>query len=282
MNDIIENLKNRYQQGDITIKLIFICCALFLITKLLDIFLSRNGLLLENFFAAKTGLDGFISQPWGMITYAFFHGGLLHLVLNMVFIYYIGRLFLGYFRKEDFLTFFLSGAIVGAFFFMVLAKYLNYGNNLLGASAGIYAVFFALVSYTPKNRIRLMFLNTGITFETIAWIFLAFDLFSILSNQNVGGHISHLGGAAFGYFYMKQFEKGNDFIGSLFRKSKAPKREKPKSTYRRPPRDDYEFNAMKVEKQQKMDRILDKISRSGYESLSNAEKEFLFKEGKNN
>lgn len=282
MNDLFQQIKQNFKNGDASIKLIFISVGVFLVSTLLDFFIFKKlGTLLHDYFAAKGTIEAFFSQPWGVLTYSFFHGGLFHLAMNMLMIYFVGKLFLRYFRGENFLTFYFYGALFGAIAFMAAAPLLNYGSFLLGASAAIYSVFFGLVSYIPKTKVQLAFININIPLDYIAYALLAYDFIMILSNDNVGGHISHLGGAAFGFLYMKQFEKGNDFLGgiihSLFYRTKKVKQK----TYTSPPRDDYEFNAHKVDKQKKVDKILDKISKSGYESLSKEEKDFLFNAGKN-
>ena len=281
MKDLIQQLKTNYKNGTINIRLIFICVAVFVVTILINLFFFRGGLKIHHFFEAKPSFEQFFSQPWGILTYAFFHGGLLHLALNCLMIYFIGQLFLRYFRKEDFLTFFLFGAISGALFFMCFSYVFNYGQGLVGASAAVYAIFFALVAYIPKTKVQLMFFNFNIPLDYIGYFLLAFDVLMILSGDNVGGHISHLGGAAFGFLYMKQFEKGNDFLGGIVRPIFFPQKKKHKASHRSTPRDDYEFNSQKVEKQRKVDKILDKISRSGYDSLTKEEKDFLFKSGRN-
>lgn len=284
MNDFIQLLKTKYKEGEINIRLIFICVGIFVISLLINSLFFRNtSIEIEDYFVAKSSFESFFSQPWGILTYTFFHGSFIHLALNMVMIYFIGQLFLRYFRKENFLTFFLFGSISGALFYMIFSYVFNYKVGLVGASAAVYALFFALIAYIPKTKIQLLFINIPIPLDYIGYALLGYDLLMILSGDNVGGHISHLGGSAFGFLYMKQFEKGRDFLGyitqivffsgskfSLKKKKKAPK----------PPRDDYEFNDRKVEKQKDIDKILDKISRSGYESLSKEEKDFLFKAGR--
>lgn len=281
MNDLIQQLKDKYKNGEINVKLIFICVGIFVLAFLINSLILKNSTLkVDDYFAAKATLDQFFSQPWGIISYTFFHGSFMHLALNMLMIYFIGQLFLRYFRKENFLTFFLFGGISGALLFMAFSPVLNYGNSLVGASAAVYSLFFALVAYIPKTKIQLMFININIPLDYVGYGLLAFDLVMILSGDNVGGHISHFGGAAFGFLYMKQFEKGNDFLGSLilslFFRKKVQRQKKVKT----PPKDDYEFNSQKVEKQNKIDKILDKISHSGYESLTKEEKDFLFKAGR--
>lgn len=282
MSDIIQQLKSHYQNGNINIKLIFICVAVFVISILINFLFFRNSVYtIFDYFDAKPSLEQFFSQPWGVLTYTFFHGGIWHLALNMLMVYFVGQMFLRYFRKEDFLTFFLFGSIAGAIFFMGFSYVFNYANGLVGASAAVYAVFFALVAYIPKTKVQLMFININIPLDYVAYGLLVIDLLMILSGNNVGGHVSHIGGAAFGFLYMKQFEKGNDFLGGMIRSLFFREKKSVKTDRRKAARDDYEFNSQKVNKQKDVDKILDKISRSGYESLTKEEKDFLFKQGKN-
>ena len=291
MNDIIQQLKNNYKNGNINVKLIFICVAVFVLSMLVDfIFFHNSALKLVNYFDAKPTIEQFFSQPWGILTYPFFHGGFLHLALNMLMIYFIGQLFLRYFRKEDFLTFFLFGSLVGGLFFMGFSYVFNYGLGLVGASAAVYSIFFALVAYIPKTKIQLMFININIPLDYVGLFLIGYDVLAIVDGQfdflnifsnNVGGHISHIGGAVFGFLYMKQFEKGNDFLGGIVRSLFFRQKKTVQNQRKTPPRDDYEFNSQKVKKQKEVDKILDKISRSGYESLTKEEKDILFKQGKN-
>lgn len=281
MNEFIQKLKYNYQNGEINVKIIFLTVGIFILSIILNLIFQKNfGFSIENFFEAKASLAGFFSQPWGIITYTFFHGNIMHLLLNMLMIYFVGQMFLRYFRKEDFLTFFLFGSISGAIVFMIFSEILNYHNSLIGASAAVYAIFFALVAYIPKTKVQLMFLNFNIPLDYIGYFLLGFDVLMILSGDNVGGHISHLGGAAFGFLYMKQFEKGKDFLGKTIRSIFFRQKKMKVHKTQKPPRDDYEFNSQKVDKQRKVDDILDKISRSGYESLTKEEKDFLFKSGR--
>lgn len=276
--EVIEQLKYNFKHGDISIRLIFICVAVFLIDTILRLFNINVG----GYFSLGSGIEGFIRQPWGILTYSFFHGNLIHLLLNMFMLYVVGKFFLRYFRSNDLLTFYFWGSIFGGLFFIGLSEIMNTPATLVGASAAVYSVFFALVAYVPKMKLQLAIVNITLPLDYLAYGLLAFDVLMIIADSNAGGHISHLGGAAFGFLYMKQFEKGRDFLGSFWVKLFTPKPKVQKRTQRpTPPRDDYEFNSQKVAKQKKIDAILDKISSSGYESLSKEEKDFLFKSGKN-
>lgn len=278
--ELIEQLKNNFKKGDVSVRLIFICVGIFLLDAIIGLF----DFHLNSYFSIGARMDTFFHQPWGILTYAFFHGSVLHLAFNMLMLYVAGKFFLRYFRDNDLLTFYFFGAICGALLFVGYTTWLGEDpSSLVGASAAVYSVFFALVAYVPKMRIQLAIVNITLPLDYLAYGLLGFDVLMILTGNNDGGHVSHLGGAAFGFLYMKQFEKGNDFLGRITSKfsSLGKQKQKINTPRRKPPRDDYEFNTQKVEKQKKVDRILDKISRSGYDSLSKEEKDFLFKSGRN-
>ena len=238
-----------------------------------------------------SSVEELIYQPWKIVTYSWLHGNLFHLLMNMVLLYFVGQLFLVQFQNRNLFTFYIFGGIFGGIFFLLFQNVFNYTPLLVGASASVYAVFFAMIAYNPKMPIRLVLIPSSFPLLYIGYFFIAFDVYNIISDQNAGGSISHLGGAVFGYLYMKQFEKGNDFLGKFIFQLEGLFKKKEKSTFKtyrntsnkaneKVPKDDYAFNHQKVEKQKKIDAILDKISRSGYESLSKEEKDFLFKEGR--
>lgn len=290
MSNLIEQLKTKYKNGNLHVKLIFIMVGIFLASKVFE-FLFRESLFgFKKYLILNTEFAESIQKPWTLLTYAFLHHDLMHIGFNMLLLYFVGQMFLRYFRKEDFLTFFLFGTLSGGLAYMALSQILNYNTSyLLGASAAVYALFIAMATYMPNTKVQLMFLNFNIPLSYLAYALLGYDLLMIINGNNTGGHVAHLGGAAFGFLYMKQFEKGNDFLGGIIRflffKSKEVKlRTDKKTRYQKeskPPRNDYEFNAQKVEKQKKVDVILDKISRSGYDSLTKEEKDFLFKASNN-
>lgn len=281
--EILDQLKIKYRQGDISIKLIFIFVGVFLVSFILNfVFFSRSPFQFQDYFGVLGNFDSFARQPWGIFTYMFFHADLIHLLFNSLMLYVISQFFLRYFREQDLWVFFLFGGVFGGLIFLIFSSIFGLPNwSLVGASASIYAIFFALVAYVPKMNIQFAIININVPLDKIALFLIALDVIMILADNNVGGRISHFGGAIFGFLYMKQFEKGNDFLGNFVRMI-FNRKPKAKKTFRsKPPRDDYEFNSLKVEKQKKMDKILDKISRSGYDSLTKEEKDFLFKSGKN-
>ncbi|GEM51630.1 rhomboid family intramembrane serine protease [Empedobacter brevis] len=293
-NNILDDLKLKFSSGNSATKLIYIQVVVFFTLLIID-FISRtvaNSIIITTDLFALSSFDDLIVKPWQILTYSWLHGNLFHLIMNMVLLYFVGQLFLQQFQNRNLVTFYIFGGITGGIFFLVFQNIFNYSHLLVGASAAIYAVFFAMISYNPKMPVRLLLIPTSFPLLYVGYVFIAFDVYNIIVNQNAGGSISHLGGAIFGYLYMKQFEKGNDFLGNFITRIEELFKKKEKTTFKthknsssassrtNVPKDDYDFNHQKVEKQKKIDVILDKISRSGYESLSKEEKDFLFREGR--
>lgn len=279
--ELINQLKYKYKTGTLPIKLIYINTGIFVLMTIVSLISETWGIKLHAWLTIPANFQQFFEKPWVIFTYMFVHSNILHLAFNMLMMWVIGELFYKYFGNNAFANFFFIGGIFGGLFYLLItAGILHENMRLMGASAGLYSVLFALVAYQPNTEIRLMFITMPVKILYVALGFLVLGFF--INMQNIGGNLSHVGGALFGYFYMKQFEKGNDFLGKiwdsiagLFNNKKG---KKTKTT--RPPKDDYDYNAQKVANQQKTNAILDKISRSGYSSLTAAEKEFLFHQGK--
>ena len=293
VNNVLDELKLKYTKGNSATKLIYINVVVFFTLLIIDFVLRnllKSPITTADLFALSSTQE-LLYKPWQIVTYSWLHGSLFHLLMNMVLLYFVGQMFLQQFQNRNFYTFYFFGGIFGGIFFLLFQNIFNYSHLLVGASAAVYAVFFALIAYNPKMPVRLMFIPSAFPLLYVGYVFIAFDVYNIISDQNAGGSISHLGGALFGYLYMKQFEKGNDFLGKFIFQIEGLFKKREKSTFKTykntsstnnqsVPRDDYDFNHLKVEKQKKIDTILDKISRSGYESLSKEEKDFLFKEGR--
>ncbi len=237
----------------------------------------------------------FLFKPWSIITYSFLHSGIWHILSNMLILYYAGVYFLTYFSSKKLLTFYFLGVIIGALVYMLsynlFPAFEATGKSyLVGASAGVMAVLVGVATKVPDLKIRLMFLGS-IKFWYIAAFLVVIDIIQIPFG-NAGGHFAHLGGALFGFMYTKQLAKGND-IGSGFEKfiiwfislfdSSKKSKPKMKTVYKKKGASPYKTKAPITNKddyQQKIDAILDKISTSGYDSLTKVEKDFLFHAGK--
>lgn len=243
----------------------------------------------------------FLLKPWSIITYSFLHAGIWHILSNMLILYFSGIYFLNYFSPKRLLNYYFLGVIIGALVYMASYNLFpvfqaNGKSYLIGASAGVMAVLIGIATYIPNMRVQLMFLGS-IKFWWIAAFLVIVDIVQIPMG-NAGGHFAHLGGAALGYIYTTQLQKGNDIgkwfenlvdgIATLF-KPKSERRAKMKTVYRNKTQraktttsrtSNASSRLNKDEKQKKVDAILDKISKSGYDSLTKAEKDFLFQAGK--
>lgn len=299
--NVSNKIKYKFQTATVVEKLIGINVLVFLLVyffRTLGFLFQFPSDFLMEWLVFPKDIEEFIYKPWTIITYAFLHGGFWHILSNMLILYFSGIYFLNYFSPKRLLNYYFLGAIVGALVYMLsynlFPAFQGTGKSyLLGASAGVMAVLVGIATYIPQMRVRLLLLGS-IKFWYIAAFLVLLDVIQIPMG-NAGGHLAHLGGALLGYVYTTQLQKGND-IGAWFEKlmdgfasifKPAPKKARMKTVYRKgkkttsaPRRTTVASRMNKDEKQKRIDDILDKISKSGYDSLSKAEKDFLFKAGK--
>jgi len=274
--NFIDDIKHAYYKANVVEKIIYINVFLFLITVLFTKFIIE-------WFALPSSIDSFLVKPWTLITYAFLHERLFHILSNLLVLYYIGNLFLNFYTKKQFLNFYFLGIIVGAFTFLV-----NYyitdktGAPLGGASAAVTTIFVAIATKIPQYALRLRFIGS-VELWVLAAIWVVLSILQ-LANADNGGAIAHLGGAVFGFVYSKQLKQGND-IGKWFESSIdfftnlfKQKNSNLKTVYKSKRK--VSKNEVSKTKQRKIDDILDKIGKSGYENLTQEEKDFLFRAGK--
>ena len=293
-----QQLLYKYKTASILEKLIGLNIVLFILTYLVQTILFLMGTKaspLMQWLSFPQELSSFIYKPWSIITYAFMHSGFLHILFNMIILHFGGRIFLTYYSGKRLLNYYIMGAIFGALIYMLsynlFPAFSSTGNSyLIGASAAVMAVFIGITTKVPDSQVRL-FLFGNVKLWWIAAFFLITDIIQIPLG-NAGGHLSHLGGAFIGYLYTKQLDKGNDIgkwventitaINGFFDAKPKPKRAskaRMKTVYKNK-NTTTKTHVSKTEKQKKIDEILDKISKSGYESLSKQEKDFLFNAGK--
>ncbi|MCK5637093.1 MAG: rhomboid family intramembrane serine protease [Flavobacteriaceae bacterium] len=281
----MDNLKQKYLIGNIVEKIIFINVAIFIVTYLfntLSFLFKSEGNFIINWFALSPHLNTIIFKPWTIISYGFIHSGFFHILFNLLFLYYIGNLFLDYFSKKQFLVYYLLGIISGGIIYLLSYNYLpalkTQETVLVGASAGVTAILVGIASHIPNYVLRFRFIG-GIKLLYIAIAFIALDLIQI-PNGNAGGHLAHIGGAIIGYLLTVYLNQGKGII-EWFENLFISKKQKPlKTVYKN--KQPYKSNINNPKGQQiKIDRILDKISKSGYDTLTKDEKDFLFKVGKN-
>jgi len=289
------SLAYKYKTANIAIKLIVVNVLVYVLFNIIPWLVGLGSGTFSQYFVLPSDVIRFLQQPWSVVTYAFLHSGFGHLFWNMVFLYVFSRFVLNLFSEKKFLAIYLLGAIAGGVLFALLYNVLPVFRGtgvLLGASAAVNAIVVFIGTYTPDAEVRIF------TFNVKLWGIAAFIVVKdilLLDAGNAGGLISHLGGAAFGFYYAKQLLAGND-IGLWFERlidnvsgwfTKKPKKQKksPLRTVHKNKRSSASSvkktaTATKSEQQQRIDAILDKISKSGYDSLSKAEKDFLFKAGK--
>jgi len=281
-----QNLKNRYNYFSISEKLIVINILFFIIPFIINTILFLFNFSSGNFISwveLSPKLSILVLKPWTLLTYSFFHRGIPHLFWNMLMLYYAGSIFLNLFKKETFINTYFLGVLFGGILFvlsyLIFPVFQGSFPPMIGASAGVMAVLIFVCTYNPETEIRLLFFNLKLKYIGIA--FVAVDLVMI-PYGNAGGRISHLGGAILGFIYAQNLSRGND-IGSSFEKlwkylTKVFSKPSLKTVYSSKKSSSNNKNSQN--NQVEIDSILDKISNSGYESLTKKEKETLFNAGK--
>lgn len=280
----INTLKERFRNGSIVEKLIYINIAVFLLTFIFKLFQGSPEHQINWFvdwFSLDDDYSSLLKKPWSIITYGFLHANFIHILMNLIVLHFIGNLFLEYFTQKQLLNFYLIGTFFGGLLFIFSQNYfplfIRESSLLVGASAGISAIFIGIATYIPNYQLNLRFIG----FVKL-WYFAAFwiglDIIGLIGN-NSGGHFAHLGGSLFGFLYViKASNKESELfkqVSSIFKRKKTPLKTVHKSAKKK-------TSSVKNTgiNQKQIDAILDKISKSGYDTLTKAEKDFLFRQGK--
>lgn len=302
---IIDDIKSSFRKGDILTRIIYVNLGVFLAVNILFVFimLFTRGVRLDELrdsfnngalsYLMVPSLPGeLIRKPWTIITYMFTHFNFLHIFFNLLMLFWFGKIFLQFFSGKQLFATYISGGMAGALFFVLLFNitpglYQFLGTRMLGASAAVMAIMIATAFYAPDYKIYLLFIGQ-VKLKYIALFMLILDLLFIAS-YNSGGHIAHLGGAAYGWLFAAMFRKGRDtgkWVDSVMDKLVTLFKPRPKLnvSYKKNARyiSDEDYNMKKAEMQKEIDKILDKIARSGYESLTKKEKETLFRMNRDN
>lgn len=289
---IWDEIKATFRNGNNLTRLIYINIVLFLIITLIGVIgyligypeISNQTIRL---LSVPSSLPTLLVRPWTLITYMFTHKELLHILVNLLWLYWFGKIFLEYLDQKKLVSVYLLGGISGAIMYVLsynifpaFQGIVGESIPLLGASASVMAIVVAIAVYVPDYTVYLFLLGK----VKIKYIALGIFIFTSVMDFSVnsGGKLAHIGGALFGYLYALNLRQGRDmgkwinkvidFIVTIFKPAK-----KLKVTYKKPV-DEYEYNRVKVEHQKEINKILDKISKGGYDSLTKAEKEVLFKE----
>lgn len=288
------NLKNAFNHKDNGLyKILAINILLYFIFMVLRVFLTlggAEGLYREmlSYLMMPASIPYFISQPWTIFTYMFLHEGFFHILFNMLFLYWFGLLINEFLGSRKLVNLYILGGLTGGLFYLLIYNVAPYFNDqlsgalMLGASAGVYAIVVGAATLSPNTEFHLILLGP-VKIKYIA-IFYVLVAFANSSGSNAGGELAHLGGAALGFLYILQLQKGRDlgnpvqvvgnFFGKLF--SKKPK---VKVSYRKTVRDSNVSEPTRkvdISTQEEIDKILDKIAEKGYENLTKEEKRKLF------
>ena len=291
MTSLNDDIRDKLRRLSVFEKIIGLNVLIFILAWILRLVrnLPRNASSLSWLELPKDFFD-FLLQPWGLITYGFTHYRFYHLLFNMLVLYFVARTMSNLFTKRQSLNIYFLGIIVGGFSYLAVCNLLpesmtRFVGPLVGASAGVRALLIFICAYMPYREARFFLINIKLWY--IGVILVAFDIIGLFG-PNFGGNVAHLGGNLLGYFYAVQLQKGKDIgegfgrlmdrFSNLFSggsKLKTVHKTKKKSYAGHNKEEFSQFN-----KQKKIDMILDKISKSGYDSLTKEEKEFLFKAGK--
>ncbi|MFQ3340640.1 MAG: membrane associated rhomboid family serine protease [Flavobacteriaceae bacterium] len=285
-----DQIRSRIQQMNSAEKLIlinFICFVLPLFLKTIFFLFAIPFITFISLFELSSDWGTLLFQPWSLVTYSFLHSGFFHIFWNMYLLYFASRLFLNLFPVKTFLNVYFFGVLVGAFTFLLsyalFPAFQNATPVMIGASAGVMAVFIFISTYSPDQEVSIILFKVKLRYLAIGFVLV--DIIQI-PYGNSGGHLAHIGGAGLGFLFAQRLKKGID-IGlpferlvtkmiDLFRKKPTlqtvHKQKSSKTNPSKPSSDKLH--------QKRIDTILDKISTSGYESLTQKEKDYLFQVGK--
>ena len=258
--------------------IVYVAVALFGVTY----FLAGNTNVrfldyVSEYVAFPAALPKLPFRFYTILTYQFFHNDIFHILFNMLWLFWMGRIFLDFLKPRQFHLVYLAGGVMGAVIyalsyniFPVFAPHV-YAATIIGSSASVMAIAVATATLVTDYSMNLMFIG-NVKLKYLLMAYIVIDLISIAS-QNPGGSFAHLGGALFGFVYIKLLQGGNDLSSWFERKPtlKVVKNDMPNAGVR---------NKGNKVNQKEVDAVLDKVSKSGYDKLSREEKEILFKASK--
>jgi len=287
----MEDLKKFFRDSSILPRLIIINVGIWVLIQIIFIMgwaFNRSDLMMEQYileyFALPANIEMLAVRPWTIFTYMFLHTSFWHILFNMLWLYWFGKIFTQYLSQRQLLSTYILGGIGGGLLYIltfnifpVFAESLPLARAL-GASASVMGIVMAISLYVPNFTINMIF------FGKVKIFYLALALFIIdffmIRHGNAGGHIAHIGGAIYGFFYIYYLKRGRDFskIWPRFnlKWSNSSNRKKPEFTRTKRAVSDDDYNQKRAHDQKKVDLILDKISKSGYDSLTKEEKAILF------
>lgn len=295
--DILENIRSTFRTGNSLTRLIYINSGIFIGLKIIILILllfNISGNFILPYLAVPADLTTLLHRPWTIASYMFLHEEVLHILFNMLALFWFGKIFLLYFSERQLVGLYIAGGLISAVFYIAAFNLFPLfapevsQSLLLGASGSIMAIIVASAFQSPNIEVQIILLGP-VRLKYIAIFTVLTSILGITSN-NAGGEIAHLGGALTGYLFIVSLRQGKDLtkgfnrlldgIANLFKPSVL--RVKPNPHRRNGKMTDEEFNMNKARKMAEIDKILDKIKTSGYESLTAEEKKRLFEQGNRN
>lgn len=293
----LEEIKSFFRKKNILSRLILINVIVFIAANIINLIIwlfigqQANAVFspVVSWFAVPSDISALLSKPWTTFTYMFLQENFFHIFFNMFVLYFGGRIFLEYLSQKKLLSTYIWGGLIGGLFYVIAFNVFPVFNQYktlsvaLGSSASVLAILVAIATYVPNYSMTLILLGR-VKLKYIALALVVIDILSI-QKGNPGGHIAHLGGALWGYLYIAVLKNGFDMnkffnnfnFSNIFKTFMKPKKSASKHYSKKRSVSDENYNYHKKYDQKQIDSILDKISKSGYESLSKAEKEILFK-----
>ena len=286
--NIIDSVKAFFNQKSALSRLMLINISIWIICLFISVFTWLFNIsdisFVTKLFAVPADISSLAEKPWSIFTYMFLQEEFWHLFFNMLMLYYGGQIFLQFFSQKQLLLTYIFGGLVGALFFILAFNAFPVFEDTktyafaLGSSASVLSILIAAATYQPEYRLNL-FLLGQVKMKWIAIIFVVIDLLSI-PKGNSGGHIAHLGGALWGFLYAYLLKNDFDFYLIFKRKARIKVKTRNAHNYHQRPKTDEQYNAERAQEQEETDKILEKIAKNGYSSLSEKEKEFLFRQSK--
>ena len=287
-NNILDVLKSFFLQKNMLSRLMLINIVIWLICSFISVFTWLFNIsdisFVTKLFAVPSDISALAEKPWSVFTYMFLQEQFGHLFFNMLMLYYGGKIFLQYFSEKQLLLTYIFGGLFGALFFILAFNAFPVFEDMkghdfaLGSSASVLSILIAAATYRPDYTLNL-FLLGQVKMKWVAIVFVVIDFLSI-TKGNSGGHIAHLGGALWGFLYAFMLKSDFDIYKIFKKKAKIRVKTVNSENYHRRPKTDEQYNAERAQEQEDVDRILEKIAKNGYSSLSDKEKEFLFRQSK--
>lgn len=302
-----EAAKQAWRQGGMLTRIVWVNVAVFVAVTTANLMDRWSGGSLSAVvpqdgvwtLATSWRVDVLAKRPWSVLTHMVTHEGLWHLLMNMILLFWVGRVVAANAGSRRLLSLYVGGGLAGFLAYFLLSNGLRPmqgGTYAVGASGAVMALFAAAATLQPNTRFNLILFGP-LPLKTLFWAYLLLDYFALSQGTNPGGNVAHLGGALFGVLVVKQEARGVNLLGwlewlldavstgtvsvprrkrSRFRASTSNRWKAQEREASRAPMSDDEFNADRADREARLNAILDKISKHGYDHLSPEEKRFLF------